>query len=299
MERRAFGQTGMEVSVLGFGGSEIGFMGADFADVEALLNAALDEGLNVIDTAECYMDSEEKIGRAVGHRRDEFWLFSKVGHRFMGGPELDDWSVELMRASVENTLRKLRTDRVDLLQLHSCGKEVLEREETRRFIEDVRAEGQARFIGYSGDGQDAVFALGMGVFDALQTSVNIADQESVDLLLPIAREQGIGVVAKRPVANVAWLNWPEAPARPYARTYFDRLRELDYPFLQKSEQAFETALRFTLSQSVNTMIVGTTRPGRWQANAKVVAMGRLPDADLEAIRTRWSTVQKDDWVGQT
>ena len=182
MERRAFGQTGMEVSVLGFGGSEIGFMGADFADVEALLNAALDEGLNVIDTAECYMDSEEKIGRAVGHRREEFWLFSKVGHRFMGGPELDDWSVELMRASVENTLRKLRTDRVDLLQLHSCDKEVLEREETRRFIEDVRAKGQARFIGYSGDGQDAVFALGMGVFDALQTSVNIADQESVDLL---------------------------------------------------------------------------------------------------------------------
>jgi len=65
VERRAYGKTGMQTSVLGFGGSEIGFMETDQSTVETLLNRALDAGLSVIDTAECYMDSEIKIGKAV------------------------------------------------------------------------------------------------------------------------------------------------------------------------------------------------------------------------------------------
>src|SRR5262249_18532873 len=80
MEKRVLGITGMQVSVLGFGGAEIGFESASQKDVESLLLAALDQGLNVIDTAECYVNSEDLIGTAVSHRRQDFFLFTKCGH---------------------------------------------------------------------------------------------------------------------------------------------------------------------------------------------------------------------------
>src|SRR5262249_35687195 len=80
MERRRLGQTDMVVSVLGFGGSEIGYDGVAPRTVARLLNSGLDAGLNVVDTAECYVDSESLIGQAVGARRREFYLFTKCGH---------------------------------------------------------------------------------------------------------------------------------------------------------------------------------------------------------------------------
>ena len=93
MEKRILGKTGLEVSILGFGGAEIGFEDASPATVEALLGSALDAGLNVIDTAECYNDSEGKIGRAVGKRRDEFHLFTKSGR--VVSPKMPGWYVTL------------------------------------------------------------------------------------------------------------------------------------------------------------------------------------------------------------
>lgn len=298
MEYRTFGSTEMKVSVLGFGGSEIGFLGADFSEVETGLNAALDAGLNVIDTAECYVDSEAQIGRAVGHRRDDFFLFTKCGHRFQGGPELPDWSPALLEASLDHSLKALRTHCVDLLQLHSCSREVLERGEVVEFVQRAKASGKTRFIGYSGDSQNAVYALGLGVFDAFQTSVNIADQECIDLTLPLA--EGLGVIAKRPVANVSWQKWPEMPDRQYGREYWERLRELNYDFLSSPlAESFEIALRFTLAQSVSTMIVGTTKPSRWAQNAAIIAKGPLPADQVEAIRARWNEVAHPDWIGQT
>ena len=92
MEKRAFGRTGMEVSALGFGGAEIGFENADADTVARLLNSALDAGLNVIDTAECYLASEELIGQAVADRREEFFLFTKCGHP--DGLGVADWRPE-------------------------------------------------------------------------------------------------------------------------------------------------------------------------------------------------------------
>jgi aryl-alcohol dehydrogenase-like predicted oxidoreductase len=80
MDRRSLGQTGMHVSILGFGGAEIGYGHAAQATVDRLLGEALDAGLNVIDTAECYLDSETLIGHAVAHRRQEYCLLTKCGH---------------------------------------------------------------------------------------------------------------------------------------------------------------------------------------------------------------------------
>src|SRR5579871_3910789 len=99
MEKRAYGKTGMKVSVLGFGGAEIGFEKAAQEDVNRLLHDALDAGLNVIDTAECYMDSEEKIGQAIAGRRNDFYLFTKCGHP--NGPGQADWRPESLLQSIE------------------------------------------------------------------------------------------------------------------------------------------------------------------------------------------------------
>ena len=114
----------MQVSVLGFGGAEIGYEEADEATVARLLGSALDAGLNVIDTAECYRESEALIGKTVGHRRNEFYLFTKCGHPH-GSEGSPNWTPASLLESIERSLRRLRTDRVDLVQLHSCPEAIL------------------------------------------------------------------------------------------------------------------------------------------------------------------------------
>jgi aryl-alcohol dehydrogenase-like predicted oxidoreductase len=216
MEKRQFGNTDMHVTVLGLGGAEIGFGGVDQSIVTPMLNEALDNGMNVIDTAECYKDSEEKIGVAVGHRRSDFFLFSKCGHT--SGLEGEDWDPDMLRRQIDRSLQRLQTDYIDLMQLHSCSIEVLERGEAIQVLQDAKQAGKVRYIGYSGDGQEAKHAIELGVFDALQTSCNIADQECIDLTLPLAKERGMGVIAKRPVANVAWKH-DSAEVAGYGETY--------------------------------------------------------------------------------
>jgi len=301
------GKTGMEVSVLGFGGAEIGFEKADAGDVERLLNAALDAGLNAIDTAECYRatdesgaevaSSEDLIGRAVAHRRGDFLLFTKVGHA--SGLSGGDWDPAMMAESIDRSLRRLRTEAVDLIQLHSCSEEKLRQGDVIEVLRRAREAGKTRFIGYSGDGHAALYAIECGAFDTLQTSVNVADQECMELTLPRAEARGMGVIAKRPIANAAWSSGDTPNPHPYRITYWERLQKLGYDFL-KGEEAVRTALRFTLgSPGVHTAIVGTAKPERWAQNAALLSEGAsLPPSEWEAIRARWREVAGPDWMGQ-
>ena len=297
VERRVFGKTGLEVSVLGFGGSEIGYEQAAPEAVERILNGALDAGLNVIDTAECYLESEELIGRAVSRRRSEYHLFTKCGHA--SGLDGPDWSPRLLAESIERSLRRLRTDHVDLIQLHSCSADVLHGGGVIEALQRAREQGKARFIGYSGDGADARYAVECGAFDALQTSVSIADQEAIELTLPLARDSRMGVIAKRPVANAVWRH-ESRPENEYVQPYWERVRRLDYDFLRgDARAAIATALRFTLSvPGVHTAIVGTSKPGRWHENAELLSAGSLPPREFEAVRARWKEVAGPDWGGE-
>ncbi len=296
METRRLGKTEMIVSVLGFGASEIGYQNIAPRTVEKLLNAALDSGLNVIDTAACYDVSEELIGKAVGHRRREYYLFTKCGHA--SGLIAEDWTPEVVEMSAARSLARLRTEYVDLLQFHSCDAGALRNDELVAALVRMREKGMARAIGYSGDGDDALAAIELGVFDTLQISVNIADQEAFDRALPAAAARGMGVIAKRPIANAAWLknrwNVPE-----YERPYWRRLRQLDYPILRKAAgDAVGAALRFTLAApGVHTAIVGTTRPSRWAENARLLESGPMPAAEFEAIRARWREAAEPGWNG--
>jgi aryl-alcohol dehydrogenase-like predicted oxidoreductase len=298
VERRTLGRTDMSVSVLGFGGSEIGYEQASAAVVARLLNAALDAGLNVIDTAECYADSEALIGGAVASRRAEYFLFTKCGHP--NGFGTGDWRRPSLLASIERSLKRLRVDYVDLVQLHSCSEDELLRGNVIVALEQARERGYTRYIGYSGDGAAARHAIECGRFDTLQTSVSIADQEALDLTLPLARRRNMGVIAKRPLANAAWKTGRK-PASGYHHTYWERLRKLDYDFIKADRSAaIGTALRFTLSvPGVHTAIVGTTNPERWEQNATLLAAGELPKAEMARIRARWKDVARADWTGET
>ena len=300
MEKRRLGKTDMNVSVLGFGGAEIGFEGASEETVSTLLNSALDAGLNVIDTAECYRGSEELIGRTISGRRNEFYLFTKCGHPH-GAESGANWSRDSILQSIQRSLQYLKTDKIDIVQLHSCSESELRKGEAIAALQTAREKGYTRYIGYSGDSRAAHFAVECGAFDTLQVSISIADQEAIDLTMPLAREKKMGVIAKRPLANVAWKTGHK-PIDSYHHEYWERLRKLNYDFLQGGdlEKTISIALRFTLTvPGVHTAIVGTKRPDRWQHDAKLLEAGPLSEAEFQAIRQRWEDLAPRIWVGQT
>ena len=141
MEIRKLGTTDLTVSRLGFGLFEISTLESD-TDAAVLLHGALDAGITFLDTAACYGDSEQKIGKAVSERRDEFVLASKCGHE-VSEAKFGAWTAATITASIEQSLRRLKTDRLDLLQLHSCSLEILERGDAIEAMEAAqRAVGE-------------------------------------------------------------------------------------------------------------------------------------------------------------
>ena len=291
LEQRSFGKTDMQVSLLGFGSYKMSgkIGGTTVEEVSRLLGQALDAGINVIDTAECYGQGEALIGQAVGHRRSDYYLFTKCGHA--SGLNLPDWSPQLLEQSIERSLKRLKTDHLDLVQLHSCSQDTLRQGDVIEVLQRAKATGKTRYIGYSGDRRAALYAVNCGAFDSLQISVNIADQESIDFTIPKAKAQGMGVIAKRSVANGAW-NSKQEPTDPVDRLYWERLKALNYDFLKGDSASIASiAQRFTMSvPGVNIVLVGTTNPDHLQHNLTQLEAGSLPKAQYQTIRRRWKTL---------
>ncbi len=290
MDVRQLGRTELRVSRLGAGLAEIGF-GLTLADVDVageILNAALDAGINFLDTAACYGVSEELIGRTVAHRRDEYVLATKCGH-VAGDYQGEPWTAETVTHSIERSLRRLRTDYLDLVQLHSCDVDVLERGEVITALQDAQKAGKTRYIGYSGDNEAAAWAVESGLFQTLQTSFNLVDQRARTLLFPKAREQGMGIIVKRPLANAVWRARRSPSA--YADEYFRRAQILaqDGPLPNEPEDPILLALGFTLAHpEVDTAIVGTRNPVHMRANIRLVEEALPIDpATVEELHRRF------------
>jgi aryl-alcohol dehydrogenase-like predicted oxidoreductase len=296
MEKRRLGRTNMDVTVLGFGAAAVA--GERLEKIGEVLNSALDAGINVIDTAECYEGGEESIGKSISKRRDEFFLFTKCGHpRGIGSK---DWSNDSILESIERSLRRAQTDCIDLIQLHGCSEKALKKGEAISALEKARDRGWVRYLGYSGDNHGARFAVECDAFDVLQTSINIADQGAIADVVPLARERGIGVIAKRPLANFAWKTGHK-PINPYHHEYYERLRTLDFDFLghHSPEESVATALRFVLTvPGVHTAIVGTTKTERCQENSRLLQSSTLPENEYNDIRERWDVIAPKSWIGQ-
>jgi hypothetical protein len=269
MEMRKLGNTDLQVSRLGLGLAEIGFELGTGEEQQAsrVLNAALDAGINFLDTAACYSDSEVLIGRSVAHRRDEFILATKAGHSTNGYPGRS-WTAKTVTDSIERSLRRLKTDRLDLVQLHSCDLEVLQQGEVIQALLDAKRAGKTRYVGYSGDNEAALWAVKSGHFDTLQTSFSLVDQRARTDLFPEAEARGLGVIVKRPIANAVWGGNDSAPA-PYRQRARD-MRQVG-PVPEAPGDPILLALGFTLAyEAVDTAIVGTKNPDHVQANIEMV-----------------------------
>jgi aryl-alcohol dehydrogenase-like predicted oxidoreductase len=267
-----------------------------------------------------YGDSEEKIGRALSGRRSQVLLFTKCGallppksnltglllrshRRLRDLMSLEDqyesfnYHPRVLKWNIEQSLRRLKTDYIDLVQLHSCSEETLRKDEVMEVLFQARKAGKVRHLGYSSDGKATPYAIRSGQFEALQIAINIADQKPLDLAVPLAIEHGIGVIAKRPVANGLWRSF-HRPGFIHNQAYWDRLKKLHYDFLQ-GERAFETALRFTLSvPGVHTAIIGTTNPAHFLQNCKYAARGALDQDEFAVIRARWKQLASPNWTNQ-
>lgn len=319
LEMRPFGCTEMQVSVLGLGAAEIGFENTPDHTVDRMVGQAHDTGLNVIDTAAMYGDSEEKIGRVLRGRRDRFLLFTKCGRQLQpraslsgflaradrtlrhmvglkDGLDSTDWHPRALKQNIETSLIRLKTDRIDLIQLHSCSEETLREGDVLEVLQRARQSGKVRYIGYSGDGQAALYAVRSGFFDALQISINIAEQEALELIVPLAREKNMGIIAKRPIATGLWKKAQTEAIDQHI--CLERLQKLQYDFL-KGPQDFETALRFTISvPGVSTAIVGTTDIAHFGENIEFARAGSLDQCQFDSIHNRWKQIAQPECVGQ-
>lgn len=274
MQTRPFGRTGIVVPVLGFGAMQVGDPALAEPEAARVLNAALDLGLTLIDTARSYGLSEQRIGRHLARRRAEFVLSTKVGYGVAGLP---DWTRDCIIAGVEAACRRLHTDVIDIVHLHSCGIETLRAGEVTAALARCVEQGKVRVAGYSGDDEPLRVALTDGRFAGVQASVNLCDQQALEVLAQ-ARARGIGTIAKRPLAGRPWAS-PSMPTDAVHAEYhrrFDAMRST----LPVGSVDWETlALRFAAhAPGVDCAIAGGTDVRHLERNAAAVAAGPLDAA---------------------
>ena len=296
MQKRTLGRTGLEVSRLGAGLSEIGFRltMAEAEKASQVLNTALDAGINFLDTSACYDISEELIGRTIAHRRDEYVLATKCGH-ITGGYQGQEWTARTVTDSIDRSLKRMKTDRLDLVQLHSCEVDILEKGDVIEALQAARDAGKTRFIGYSGDNEAGRWAVDSGLFDTLQTSFNLVEQHARTKLFSQAKAQNMGIIVKRPIANGAW-GAAQSPSD-YADEYFRRaqamLKEGSIP--GAPDNRILLALGFTFAHpEVDTAIVGTHNPAHMQSNINMVENGLPIDSGaIEELHRRFDSLGQD------
>ncbi len=287
---RRYGQSDIEVSALGLGAGQIGDARLDEASVGKLLNAAVDAGITLIDTARGYGLSEERIGRHLARRRSEIVLSTKLGYGIDG---FADWTGPCITAGVEAALQRLQTDRIDIVHLHSCPAETLARGEVIAALEAAKQAGKVRAIAYSGENADLDYAVDCGRFDGFMASLNLCDQRVIDRVLP--RITGKGFIAKRPSANHPW-RFAERPLGDYCEEYWLRWRAME---ISNFGHAWgEIAIRFATSvPGVSSAIVGTANAANLVQNIEWFGLGPLPDYQIGNLRAAF--LQHDhDWIGQ-
>ena len=269
----------MDVSEIGLGALEIGRPWpnwrkgkVDFdrpSDAEAirLVGTAIDAGINFIDTAPAYVESERLLGMALKGKRESVVLATKCGEWFDSSGSRYDYSGPEVKRFMESSLRALRTDRVDLLQIHSASAEVIRRGETAAAMKRLQEEGKARFLGVSVDSEEAaIAAIESGHFDCLQLSYNLLTRRMGDRAIPLAKERGMGVIVKDGLsAGRLGTNWTDISD--------EQIRSRVAAVAARAERAGirmpEYAIRFVLSHpDVSTLIVGTKRVEHLLANIR-------------------------------
>lgn len=289
------GRTGVEVSRLGYGSMELrhtdtpGRPALDRAKAGALLQVALDSGISYVDTSPTYGPAEELIGEFIAHRRSEFTLATKTGFVIEELPARRHvFRADVIRRGIEWSLRRLRTDYVDVLQLPgSPTMHELEEFGALDALEQVRDDGLCRFIGISGWAPNLTEHVATGRIDVFQIPYSALEQDNEEII-SAASAAGVGTVIRGGVAQGrAVLSGARA----------DELGSADALATQRERwlgaiEGFATdptgmLLRYTMSHpGVDTVIVGTSDPIHLQANLAAAALGPLPKDTRDEIRDR-------------
>ena len=281
LPKATLGRTGLEVTKLGYGAMEL--RGAsrgrelDANQVETVLNGVLDAGINFIDTSIDYGESEELIGRHISHRRDEYYLATKCGcplgeFEWSGrGGVPHVFTRDHIIAGVEQSLTRMRTDYIDLLQFHASPSiEELEEHQAIETLQELKRAGKIRFIGASSTLPNLASHIEMGVFDAFQIPYSALERQHEETITQAA-ESGAGIILRGGVARGAPSDGKQRGNRwgLWQRAGLDELLD--------GMTRMEFILRFTLSHpALSTTIVGTVNPDHLAANLDALVAGPLP-----------------------
>ena len=291
MITKTLGRTGLEVTQLGYGSMGLrgpktwGVRTVDEVDAERFLHAVLDAGINFIDTSPDYGLSEERIGRYIGSRRDEFYLATKCGCVYTQHDdhlEIDHvWEADVIKRNLETSLKRLRTDVIDILQFHGGDAETLQRAGLIDLLQDFRNQGLIRFIGVSSKLPHLPGLIELNVFDTFQIPYSCLASEHHGWITRAA-EAGAGIIIRGGIAH----GGPDAEIqRPQLNDVWDRagLAEILPAGMTKAE----LILRYTLSHPhCHTTIVGTCSHDHLAENLQSAAKGPLSADLLDVISTR-------------
>ncbi len=294
METRILGNTGLSVTALGYGAMELRLLNSA-RDAERVLNAVLDSGITYIDTSPDYGLSETYIGQAIAHRRDEYVLASKCGCNVdENGKSFDPphvWNAAQLQKNIENSLRLLKTDVIDVWQLHGMYPDELvdgKHDEVIEIMQRLKQQGKIRVIGMSfrnGRQGEELFPAGFGfrdihafldwdVFEVMQIVYGGLTRLN-ETVISEAAERGVGMIIRGVVKK-------------YADSYDELFERANLPELcEPGESAQDFLIRFALNHpDIGTMIIGSQNPDHIAANARAAAKGKLADSIYAEAKQR-------------
>ena len=294
MNYRTLGRTGLKVSQLGFGALEIGrnwpywrkeeqdFLRPTESEAVRLLDMAVDLGINFFDTAPAYFKSEEILGKAFKQKRNSILIATKCGEWFDGEHSVYDYSAAETLKFIENSLRLLQTDHIDLLQIHSASADVVRSGETLSAMKKARQDGKVRFLGVSTDQVEAArLAIESGDYDTIQVTYNIVHRQFSDEVFPLAEKAKVGVIIKGGLGTgeltSKFTDIDDTKKR-------DQIASLKRIADENEVSLQEVALRFSLSHPVvSTVIAGTKNPVHLRSNCEASMKGALEISLMEQL----------------
>lgn len=295
MKYRILGRTGLNVSEISLGALELGrdwgirvpndYGKPEEKDAVYLLEEALDLGINFIDTAPAYQYSEEIIGRGINRqgKRDRYYLATKVGEWFDENGSVYDYSFQGTLKFIEQSLKKLSTDYIDLIQIHSAPVEVIEKGETLEALKKAQEEGKVRFIGVSVEDESAAWsALDSGQYDTIQMDYHILDRWAEDEFFLKAKNNNIGIIIKNALYR-GRLTGKSQYVSPAEKQELEGIKKLNLFQTEMGLSLPQLALKYVLmEEAVSTIIVGTRKIEHLKEN---VAVSDLPPLSKECITT--------------
>ncbi|MFW5884176.1 MAG: aldo/keto reductase [bacterium] len=312
MKYRKLGSTGETVSVVGMGTWQFGGeWGKDFeqSEVNEMFVAAREEGITLIDTAECYGDhlSEEFIGKALEEtfpgERDSWFIATKFGHRFTAPFERDQiWDADGVAKQLEDSLKALRTDYVDLLQFHSGGNDVFDNDALWERLAKLKEQGKVRHVGISIGANTNDYQTGRAPevgAEAIQVIYNRLDRAPEEKVFPLCEEHTLGVLARVPLAS-GYLSGKYKPGATFAKSdvrsrhdaeqVTERLEEVERiakeevpPGVPMAQWALAWCLKHP---AVTTVIPGCKNVDQVRSNARAADLSDLVRDDHPQATTK-------------